>query len=50
MFPENRRGFSAQSVHCFCSNEGIAKIFGNQLDDLRRPLVKDVNDISIQNN
>ena len=43
IFPENNRGFSAQSVCRFCSNEGIAKMTENELNDVVRRSVNEVN-------
>ena len=43
MFPENNRGISARSVRRFCSNEGIAKMTENELDDVVRRSINEVN-------
>ena len=43
LFPEKQRGFSARSVRRFCSNEGITKMDENELDEVLKISVDEVN-------
>ena len=43
LFPEKQRGFSVRSVRRFCSNEGITKMDENELDEVVKISVDEVN-------